>query len=112
VKPYAQDQGVTKMQWNPIHKVTFVPSGRGKARCSPNPNYPEGIAFDDTPTGTSGTTIILPYPAPECGYWDIQCGICGQRFAITAAGRPDDPVSIKHICRENFYGNIQTNNRS
>jgi len=42
--------------------------------------------------------VELPYPAPECGYWHIKCATCGMVVAITAVGRPDDPVRVKIPC--------------
>jgi hypothetical protein len=56
------------------HTIEFQPSGRGKARCAPDPNYPVGKAvncsiFDDEST----CTVDLPYPAPECGTHIVRC---------------------------------------
>lgn len=77
--------------------VTFVPSGRGKARCAANPDYPNGldIKIEQEPS----CTVALPYPAPECGHWNLSCGKCGLTVAVTAAGRPDDPKSVQVPCQ-------------
>lgn len=80
------------------HSIEFVPSGRGPARCAPNAAYPNGIAVDiagDKPA----CEITLPYPAPECGAYYINCNCCGLHFAVTAAGRPDDPISVRVPCK-------------
>lgn len=81
------------------HEVTFVPSGRGKAQCPPNPDYPSGIAIDAAGDESVLSCVAqLPYPAPECGHWKIECGVCGLTVAATAAGRADDPISIRVPC--------------
>ena len=73
--------------------VTFVPSGRGKAQCPVNPDFPYGKALDLC-AGKPGVWVELPYPAPECGAFII----AGERIdsvAVTAAGRADDPTKVK-----------------
>lgn len=80
--------------------VVFRPSGRGKAQCPPNPNFPSGIAIDGSDPGKPACLFTLPYPAPECGCWEVRCQTCGMSLAITAAGRPDDPVSVRVSCLE------------
>jgi len=73
--------------------VVFKPSGRGKAQCPADPNFPYGKAIDLC-QGKPGIWVELPYPAPECGMFVIY----GERVdavAITAAGRADDPTKIK-----------------
>lgn len=82
------------------HQITFEPSGRGKARCPPDPRYPHGIAIDGAIPDRQSCSVALPYPAPECGLWLVRCEQCGLSIAITAAGRPDDPVSVKISCKE------------
>jgi len=78
------------------HKVVFCPSGRGKARCPPDPAYPNGkkIDLEIQPN----CEVQLPYPAPECGQFVITCNDCKAAVIATAAGRPDDPVSITVPC--------------
>lgn len=85
------------------HTIEFKASGRGKARCAPNPDYPDGKELK-TASGF-GCIIDLPYPAPECGAYIVRCSICGSSAAITAAGRPDDPKSFQMICHAK--GDIQ-----
>ncbi len=77
--------------------ITFVPSGRGKAQCPSNPDYPNGVEVDMS-LGKTACPIDLPYPAPECGYWLLSCNLCGTTVAITAAGRPDDPRKARVPC--------------
>jgi hypothetical protein len=81
-------------------KIEFIPSGRGKARCAADPNYPHGIALP-CPEGTTQRCFVeLPYPAPECGMSDVHCRTCAFSLLITAAGRADDPISVEMPCSE------------
>lgn len=75
-------------------KVEFQPSGRGKARCPSNAEFPDGKDIDACCEGESGEWVELPYPAPECGAW-IVGGEGFKTIAITTAGRPDDPRNAK-----------------
>jgi hypothetical protein len=78
------------------HSINFIPSGRGKARCAPDLDYPHGKAM---PQAHAITCFIeLPYPAPECGMWEVHCEKCQSTVLVTAAGRPDDPVSFYMPC--------------
>jgi hypothetical protein len=79
-------------------RIEFLPSGRGKAQCPPDPDYPHGIEVDGAPPGVPSCTARLPYPAPECGMWIVHCDECPMTIAVTAAGRPDDPVSVRFPC--------------
>ena len=78
--------------------IKFVPSGRGKARCAPDPHYPKGKHIDISESRLS-CSVELPYPAPECGHLLIRCELCSMYIAVTAAGRPDDPTSIVFPCK-------------
>lgn len=79
-------------------KVTFHPSGRGKAQCAPDPAFPRGKAVK-VPGAGPKCRATLPYPAPECGHFLIACQDCGHKIAVTAAGRPDDPISAEWPCQ-------------
>ena len=80
------------------HSVVFVPSGRGKAQCQSDPEYPDGINVSVAEPGEPSCTVALPYPAPECGHFLVKCNLCGFTMAITCAGRPDDPKSVTIPC--------------
>lgn len=82
------------------HRIEFTPSGRGKAQCAPDPKYPHGIALDGTQSAGKTCKVELPYPAPECGMWRIDCDECSMSIIVTAAGRADDPISVKMSCLE------------
>jgi hypothetical protein len=81
------------------HSVTFVPSGRGKARCAPDPDYPRGKHVDASDGHLMVCRVTLPYPAPECGHFLVECEQCGLSAAVTAAGRPDDPLDVRVPCK-------------
>jgi hypothetical protein len=80
------------------HSIKFVPSGRGKAQCPPDERYPNGVVLDAS-NGRLACRVDLPYPAPECGIFPLRRTARGATAAITAAGRPDDPISIKLPCQ-------------
>lgn len=79
--------------------VQFEPSGRGKARCPANPDFPNGIAVNAALEDELSCKADLPYPAPECGVFIVRCSTCGMSIGVTAAGRPDDPISVKIPCK-------------
>lgn len=79
-------------------KVTWVGHNR-KAKNPPDPRYPKGIKLDISHGHKPTCKVKLPYPAPECGQILIHCDVCDKRSVITAAGRVDDPVSVKIACK-------------
>lgn len=81
------------------HSVKFVKSGRGKSQVRPNPKYPNGIGVICTSPGTRTCKVDLPYPAPECGWFEIECRECKSSSLITASGRADDPLWIELPCK-------------
>ena len=83
------------------HSIEFVASGRGKARCPADPNYPEGISVDISKGGQESCTVDIPYPAKECGHFVVRCQLCKFSAALTAAGRADDRVRLKMPCEIN-----------
>ena len=80
--------------------VRFLGTGQ-KAKCAPNPDYPDGIHIKAPLTGAGALfcRATLPWPAEEIGAWKVECVICGARAACTTAGRPDDPRSIEINCK-------------
>lgn len=78
-------------------EIKFVPSGRGLAQCRPDPNFPDGREMQAGGGGPS-CTITFPYPAPECGWFRVQCRRCFFRIVVSAAGRVDDPKSLTIPC--------------
>lgn len=73
---------------------------RGPPQCPANPAYPNGIDVGADRTSDTSCRAELPYPAPERLVWLVRCTRCGASAAVTAAGRPDDPRSVRVTCRE------------
>jgi hypothetical protein len=74
--------------------VEFLDAGR-EPKCRPDP-APPNLA-DNALQKTC--TRNLPYPAPRCGLYMVECTVCGYSAAITVAGRPDDPRTVTMPCR-------------
>jgi len=81
------------------HEIRFLRSGRGKAQCPPDPNYPNGVRVSMAREGEEFCDVALPYPAPECGMWEVSCTECHSETLISAAGRADDPISVRLRCK-------------
>ena len=79
-------------------QIKWLDSGR-EPQCKPDPAYPHGKDIDETGDQGWGCKTELPYPAPRCGAWLLICDNCGVRVAVTAAGRPDDPRSVRLPCK-------------
>jgi len=79
------------------HSIEWVDSGH-EPQNRPNPKYPDGIDLDMS-RGGRFCEVALPYPAKRIGYYMIECSQCGLRVAISTAGRPDDPRSVKLSCK-------------
>jgi hypothetical protein len=84
---------------SPTKTITFIPSGRGKARCAPDPNYPHGMAFPAPPGTMVSCKVELPFPAPECGFYEVRCLTCNMSVLISVAGRVDDARSLQLPCK-------------
>lgn len=78
--------------------VEFHKSGRGKAQCPADPDFPEGKRIIMAPADVPMCEVGLPYPAPECGTFLVKCDVCHLSVSVTAAGRPDDPHSLQVAC--------------
>lgn len=81
------------------YAVHWVDRGR-EPQVAPNPAYPDGMDPDVSLGAPRTCRMPLPYPAPRCGLWEIVCEDCGLMVAVTAAGRPDDPRSVRLPCKE------------
>ena len=80
-------------------KIDWIDSGR-EPKCAPNPAYPNGIDLDGAKElGVPTCKTDLPYPAKRCGYYHVECNICGHTSIITTAGRSDDPRSVLIPCK-------------
>jgi hypothetical protein len=78
-------------------EILWVDSGV-MPQCPPRPEYPDGVDIDASRGQFLACVTPLDYPAPRVGYYQIKCRICGRNLAVTTAGRPDDPRSIKVPC--------------
>jgi hypothetical protein len=78
-------------------EIHWIDRGREPA-CAPDPTYPNGIDVVIGDIDKPGCSTELPYPAPRCGLFFVQCKTCGTNAIITTAGRPDDPRSVRLPC--------------
>ena len=79
-------------------RCSFV-DRRGPPKVAPDPAFPTGKDLDVTRLDGPSCTVAIPYPAEERGVWIIECSRCKYRVAVTAAGRLDDPRSIRVPCK-------------
>ena len=80
------------------HKITWNDSGI-EPTCDPDPKYPNGVHVDLSFNAKKACLVHVPYPAQRIGQYLIECDACGLNAAITTAGRPDDPRTIKLRCK-------------
>lgn len=78
-------------------KVEWV-DGERWPQCAPDPAFPNGKDLNVSKEGMPCCETLLPYPAKRCGYYIVACDSCGLRIAVTTAGRPDDPRSVRVAC--------------
>lgn len=76
---------------------TWMDGGR-EPRAAPDRHYPNGVDVDLSVGATRTCSTLLPYPAKRVGMYAIECAACGLTVAVSTAGRPDDPRSIKVAC--------------
>jgi len=60
----------------------------------------DGVDIDASLGTEPACKGTLPYPAPRCGYHSVYCRTCGKTAIVSAAGRRDDPRSLKMACNE------------
>lgn len=78
--------------------IQWVDGGRDP-QCAPDPKYPNGKPLDAS-MGLKACSVPLPWPAKRCGLYVVTCKVCGYSIAVTTAGRPDDPCSVKIPCKD------------
>lgn len=86
----------------PAVKVTFLDKGREPTE-KPDPRHPDGVDVDASDGAMRACVIALPYPAPRCGLWAVECAACGLTVLVSCAGRRDDPRSLKIACKALFH---------
>jgi len=79
-------------------KVKWIDGGK-EPQCAPNPAYPDGIDIDLSEGAERACSTELDHPAMRIGHYLVMCRTCGQRVALTTAGRADDPRSVKLACK-------------
>ncbi len=79
-------------------KIEWVDRGR-EPQCAPDPAFPKGKDMDVSGGAAQTCFTELPCPAPRCGLYVVKCEKCGLSVALTTAGRPDDPRSVKLACQ-------------
>jgi hypothetical protein len=81
------------------HQIEWIDRG-GEPRNPPDPAHPHGIDVDLAGAARTTCLVNLPYPtAKRLGLYVVKCSECGLSVAITTAGRPDDPRSVKLACK-------------
>lgn len=78
--------------------IRWIDGGRWPQN-KPNPAHPKGVDLDTSEGREPACSTPLPYPAKRCGHFLVECQTCGLRVAVTTAGRPDDPRSLKVACK-------------
>lgn len=93
---------ITRRVGSRVMTATWQSAGR-QATQPADPNYPDGVDINAgvpwLPEEGTYCQIDLPYPAPECGSWRIECATCGLSAVVTAAGRADDPRTFRVMCK-------------
>jgi hypothetical protein len=83
-------------------KIDWIDRGR-EPQSAPDPAYPKGRDIDMSTwcvDGWPSCKADLPYPAKRCGTYIVECKLCGMIGAVTTAGRPDDPRSVRMGCKK------------
>jgi hypothetical protein len=78
-------------------RAVWFDEGR-TAQFAPDPHYPLGLEVDLS-RGQPSCTVSLRYPAPRVGKWIIRCDVCGFLGIVSAAGRADDPHTVRVACK-------------
>ena len=81
--------------------VKFIDSGR-EPQCESNHAFPNGMDLDLSNGARECCVVTLPYPAKRCGVFSIHCDKCKTTTVVTAAGRRDDPRSLKLPCQQSL----------
>lgn len=79
------------------HNVKWIDRGVWPTQ-KPDRKYPNGIDVDMSHGQNISCVVMLPYPAPRCGYYRVTCETCNLSVVLTVAGRRDDPRSVRLPC--------------
>lgn len=95
----------------PEFEIHWLDHGR-EPQCAPDLRYPNGMDLDLSEDAALFCLVRLPYPAKRCGAHLVRCKVCGISIVITAAGRVDDPKSLKLPCWRSVMDNVNNRFRS
>lgn len=84
---------------NARFEISWMVRGDGISRSKADPAYPDGMDADLSKDAAMTCTVTLPYPAQCVGTHLLVCKLCGVQVAVTAAGRADDPRSVRIACK-------------
>lgn len=71
----------------------------GAAQNPPDKRFPLGVDLDLAGGAVECCVTTLPYPASGIGFHLIRCLACELKVAASAAGRPDDPRTVRVACK-------------
>jgi hypothetical protein len=80
------------------HSIKWIDGGREPLGPS-DPAHQHGINLDLAHGQIKTCTVELPYPAPRCGYFSVQCLTCRVSVSVVANGRADDPRMVMIACK-------------
>jgi hypothetical protein len=89
---------IRKRGLNMSIEVYFLDSGR-EPQCKADPRYPDGVHLNLAVGAEQKCTRNVPWPAPRCGTYVIECKKCGFKGAIKVGGSPDDPRIVTMPCK-------------
>lgn len=79
-------------------EIAWMVRGDGISRSKADPAFPDGMDVDLSKDAALTCSVALPYPARCVGTHLLICKLCGVRVAVTAAGRADDPRTVRVAC--------------
>lgn len=79
--------------------VKWFGAGGRRATEPANPQFPEGVMLDLSKGAQTTCEVDIPYPAEGIGIWRVECPLCGGTYAVSAAGRADDPRWLRVGCK-------------
>jgi len=90
-------------RWQAVDNLsaTWLPRSGGRPPTQPaDPAWPKGqdIDFADGRSDVPTCAATLPWVDNKIGLYLVDCSFCGQRVAITVAGRKDDPLATRLVC--------------
>lgn len=72
----------------------------------PHKEWPSGVGLDTSRDAEFKCVVLLSYPAPRIGNYEVRCQLCGYAAMVTTAGRIDDPKTLTVPCKPRLSGGI------